>query len=288
MPLPVIVGVDGSASAERALDWAAAEAASRGAPLRIVHASLWDRYEPDASDNPDLAQARRAVADLVRTAEDRVANRWPGLAAQADVVPNAPVPALLEAASSASLVVVGHRGHGGFAGLLLGSVALQTAARASCPVVVVRGDDDAVERRHGRIVLGVGRTDAAGPTTAFAFEYAERWGARLEAVHAWHAPPDPFLAYGPGQSAMADACYVQAGSLLKSATAHEAAAHPQVSLQLVPRWGPRHSVLVESAAAADLLVVGARRHPGPGMHLGPVNHAALHHAPCPVVIVPHR
>ncbi|WP_377273864.1 universal stress protein [Peterkaempfera sp. SMS 1(5)a] len=287
MPSPVIVGIDGSAPAERALDWAAAEAASRGAPLRLVHTSLWDRYEPDSSDNPDLAQARKAVADLVAVAMDRVTARWPDVQAQVEVVPNAPAPALLEAASSASLLVVGNRGHGGFTGLLLGSVGLQVAARAACPVVVVRGAGDAVERHHGRIVLGVSDAEASGPAASFAFEYAERWGARLEAVHAWHAPPDPFLAYGPGQSAMADAYYVQAGSALRSATSQAAATHPRVPLHLTPRWGLAHSALVESAAEADLLVVGARRRPGPGLQLGPVNHAVLHHAPCPVAVVPH-
>ncbi|MCD0484500.1 universal stress protein [Streptacidiphilus sp. ASG 303] len=286
MPLPVVVGIDGSASSLRAVDWAADEAHVRGVPLRLLHTSLWDRYEPDASDNPDLALARKAVAELVDTASERAGTRRPGVEVRAEVVPQATVPALLEAACEASVLVVGDRGRGGFAGLLLGSTGLQTAARAACPVVVVRGGDDAVDRRHGRVVLGVGDPGSSRAAAEFALDLAETWGARLEAVHAWHST-DPFLLYGPAMNAMADAGYVQARRMLEAATADAAAAHPGVLLRLEPRNAGSHKALLEAAADADLLVVGARRrHSAVGLQLGPVNHAVLHHAPCPVAVVP--
>ncbi|AXI76280.1 universal stress protein [Peterkaempfera bronchialis] len=287
MPLPVVVGIDGSVSSLRAVDWAADEAARDGARLRLVHASLWDSYEPDPTDSPELARARRDVAELVATATGRASGRRPGIEVRAEVLPEAPVAALLGAAPEASLLVLGSRGLGGFTGLLLGSVSLQTAARATCPVVVVRGEEDAVERRHGRIVLGVGDPASCGPAAAFAFDRAEVWGARLDAVHAWRPTPDPLLLYGPAMSAVVDGAYLRAKQLLEAAVADATAAHPGVRLGLEPRQGARHAALLEAAADADLLVVGAHRRGGrPGLQLGPVNHAVLHHAPCPVAVVP--
>lgn len=292
MALPVVVGIDGSAPSLRAVDWAADEAALSGASLRLVHTSLWDRYEPDTTDNPELAEARKAVAELVREASERASARRPGLDVSAEVLPESPVDGLVEAGERASLLVLGHRGHGGFASMLLGSVTLQTAARATCTLIVVRGQQDAVERRHGRIVLGVGGSDGGdpdlgGPAEEFAFAKAAAWGARLEAVHAWHNMPDPYLLYGPGMTALTEARHMRARRLLEAAVADAAAAHPGVRVQLEPRVGGSHAILLEAAQGADLLVVGARRRHGwAGLQLGPVNHAVLHHAPCPVALVP--
>lgn len=286
MALPVVVGVDGSESSLLALDWAVDEAARRGVPLRIVHTSLWDRYEPDPTDNEDLARARKAVAVLVTSATERAVRRQPQAEVEVEVLPEAAAPALVEQTGDASVVVVGSRGRGGFAGMLLGSVSLEVAAHCACPLVVVRGGGDAIGRRHERIVLGVSGREAPGPAVAFAYGQAARWRAELELVHAWSPEPAPGLTYGlvtrgPGASE-ADL----AERLLAAAAAEAAALCPDVRTRMLARPGRPHAVLLEAAAEADLLVVGARRRHGPGLHLGPVNHAVLHHAPCPVAVVP--
>jgi nucleotide-binding universal stress UspA family protein len=129
----VVVGIDESEDAAHALRWAATEARSRGAALQVVHA--WS-LPPVAAYVVDSAPIAQAAGELVEAALAEA-----GLAdderIEARVLPGAPAAALLEAAQRADLVVVGSRGHGGFTGLLLGSVSHQVAGHAPCPVVVV-------------------------------------------------------------------------------------------------------------------------------------------------------
>jgi nucleotide-binding universal stress UspA family protein len=139
---PIVVGFDGSVGSESALRWAAQEALYRGAPLRVVHA--WEAppqlvagagwVPPDGARLEELAQAARGRLD---TALAALANELRGL----DVEPRAehgPASAvLLDASTDAALLVVGTRGHGGFTGLLLGSVGQQVAQHAPCPVAVI-------------------------------------------------------------------------------------------------------------------------------------------------------
>ncbi|WP_377268042.1 universal stress protein [Peterkaempfera sp. SMS 1(5)a] len=283
MAHPVMVGVDGSPHSLRAVDWAADEAARRGTSLGLVHTSLWDRYEPDPTDNDELAEARRAVARLMAEAAGRAAARRPAVTVGTEVVADSPVPGLVEVGSRAALLVVGCRGRGGLAGVLLGSVCLQVAARSPCPVVVVRGTDDAVGRRHGRVVLGVG-DDARGLVAAFAFAQAQLWGSRLTVVRAWGSSAGPLPTRGSAGSEAAEQDRYRA---LETAVAAAAAAHPAVGVELRPRHGGVPAALLEAAEGADLVVAGAahRRHVL-GPHPGPVAHALVQHAPCPVAVVP--
>ncbi len=132
----VVVGVDGSRSAEGALRWAAAEARTRHARLRVVRA--WTFLDqPEGSFDPSYGDA-----DAQRQLDDAVA----GLGADAEgidierlAVCDLPARGLLAAAAGADLLVVGARGLGGFQGLLLGSVSQQVANHAPCPVVIVPG-----------------------------------------------------------------------------------------------------------------------------------------------------
>ncbi len=138
----VVVGVDGSEAATRALRWAAEDARRRGALLRVVLA--WE-YPPRAVGGagwivPDEAMLADQAAVMERRLDDVLAAAAPlleGLELERRVVHGAPVPALLEAAAHADLLVLGTRGHGGFVGLLLGSVSQQCAHHAPCPVVIV-------------------------------------------------------------------------------------------------------------------------------------------------------
>lgn len=291
MELPVVVGVDGSAPSMRAVDWASDEAALHGVPLRLVYASLWERYE-----GPALAQvlgkpSQHVRADLiVGGAVERAERRVPDLKISAEVLRADAVSALLREARNASMVVVASRGRSGVAELLLGSVSLAVAARAACPVVVLRdGRGQGPWTRAGqRIVLGVG-DEADSAAVRFAFQEAADRHAALHAVRAWRCPAhdssDPPLTAG---DAARD--HEQRATDLVNETLRDAVVeHPSVRVRPRMVEGVARTALVEASRTADLLVVGARRHRGHlGLQLGRVTHAVLHHSACPVAVVPQR
>jgi len=136
----IVVGVDGSAHAEAALEFALEEAALRGGPLRIV--SAWELpssfavggvYTPEVFDVfPQEAQI------ILSKALARAAELQPAVPVEGKVIEGPAAAALLEEARDAAMLVVGSRGRGGFASLLLGSVTQQVVHHAPCPVVVVR------------------------------------------------------------------------------------------------------------------------------------------------------
>ena len=133
----VVVGVDGSEDAVRALSWAAEEARLRDATLVVVHA--WSLPAIAVPYIADPAPIRDAAGELVEAALSGAGVDAATEDVQVCVVTGSPAAAVLEMAEHADLVVVGSRGRGGFRGLLLGSVSHQVATHASCPVVVVRG-----------------------------------------------------------------------------------------------------------------------------------------------------
>ncbi|MFE7317969.1 universal stress protein [Streptomyces sp. NPDC057555] len=286
MELPLVVGVDGSDAGMRALDWAVDEAALHGLPLRLVYASRWERYEgvtPQDDDPGELAMADRVVA----SAADRAARRNPDVAVSVQVLADDAVGALLREAPYAAAVVLGSKGRGEFADLLLGSVSLSVAARAQHPVVVVRGDKAGLESAHDRVLLGVGDTAKGSPAVRFAFREAEARGCVLDAVRAWRCPA--YETADPAERPLGPERHYEhlASELVDAAVAEESEAHPTVHVRRTTVEGSPHKVLVQRSAAADLLVVGARhRHGHFGLQLGRVGHAALHHAACPVAVVP--
>ncbi|WP_407917649.1 universal stress protein [Kitasatospora sp. NE20-6] len=277
----VVAAVDGSPESLRAVDRAADEAALRQVPLRLVHACLWERYERDTPDEDEPLSVRREVRQLLATAQARAAARRPDVVTATEVVPEDPVPALLGLGGLAPLLVLGHRGRGGFEGLLLGSVGLKVAARADYPVMVVRGEAPAPGGRVGRVVLAVGDDTPGGAVAEFAVEEARLRGADLDLVHAWR--PDSLLS---GTSV-----------LMTSATPADIADQVLAEVELPDTTGltvrrravrgRAATVLLDAAAEADLVVLGAHpRHRHGGLQLGSVDHAVLHHAPCPVAVVP--
>jgi len=137
----IVVGVDGSPGSRKALSWAAAEAAGHGSDLIVVNVwehtllppagsvSVSERYVPDPS--------QRTADDLVQVIKDELGDE-PPVFVQPVVKQGRPAKVLIEESADADLLVVGPRGHGGFVGLVLGSVSQHVAAYAKCPVVVVR------------------------------------------------------------------------------------------------------------------------------------------------------
>jgi nucleotide-binding universal stress UspA family protein len=289
---PIVVGVDGSEESRHALDWAADEAVRRDVPLRIVHGWMWMPY--GVAGVPMVSEDRHQLAvaeDMLDEAGARVRERAPQLEFTTKLDHRVAAPLLIDESKQAQLVVVGSRGHGGFVGLLLGSVSLVVAAQALCPVVVVRKLPDRAGEPGGRpeILLGVdGRKPSPG-ALEFAFDEATRRRVRLRALHAWtHPLPRGIgaalpLVWDPREVAHEEA------QVLGQALTGWTEKYPTV--EVVEQVSPDQAgkALVAASAEADLLVVGAhRRHGVIGLALGPVNHAVLHHARCPVAIVPER
>jgi len=135
----IVVGVDGSPSSAAALDWAAHQAELTGSHLELVGAWEWPTtYGAPIAFPPDYDPA----ADVRRVLEEAVTKMrvgHPGVDARLTVLEGHPAPVLVSASRGATLLVVGCRGHGEFAGMLLGSVSEHCVTNAHCPVLVLRG-----------------------------------------------------------------------------------------------------------------------------------------------------
>lgn len=290
MELPLAVGVDGSESSLVAVDWAVDEAARRGVSLRLVHAFLWERYEgvvpPGSLERPS---GQVMAENIVGTTAERARRRDPDVKVSTEIVPEDAASALLHAGNNASALVTGSRGRGELKGMLLGSVGLAVAARAHCPVIVVRGDKAGLAGTHERILLGAGEHATSGEAVRFAFREAEARQCVLDVVRAWRCPAhetadDPQLAGEPAHQHEEQAS-AQLDELLRDAVAD----HPDVQVRRTTVEGPARKVLLNRSGAADLLIIGAqRRHSHYGLQLGRVAHTLLHHAECPVAVVPHQ
>ncbi|WP_055551619.1 universal stress protein [Streptomyces sp. NBRC 110028] len=287
----VVVGLDGSDSAWQALDRAVGEAARRGATLEIVHAWPWARTDPLAFDAD--AEPQRPPVEVARTvlrlAMARVAEQEPELRVVPTLTPQDAVPELLRIGERASLIVVGTRGLGGFTGLLLGSVGLRLAAHTHRPLLVVRGDAPAPAygpEGHGKVLVGV-ESGADEVAARYGFEDAIRRGARLRVLYAW---AHPRLFAGDHTLPSREAVALRA-EREQEVTYRVVAALREEFGQVRVQEHTAHSApaqaLVEASRAADVLVLAVQRRTARlGMQLGPVTHAVLHHAHCPVVLVP--
>jgi nucleotide-binding universal stress UspA family protein len=156
----IVVGVDGSAGSDAALRWALAEAKLRGAKLRVVHAYRAPHVpltEAGLAPAGGMAlpavftengeQLRRAAQtqalNLIEEALRRAERDSSGIEIERSAVEGAAAQTLIDSARDADLLVVGSRGHGGFLGLLLGSVSQQCAQHPPCPVVILPNPEEA-------------------------------------------------------------------------------------------------------------------------------------------------
>ncbi|WP_039931783.1 universal stress protein [Streptomyces viridochromogenes] len=293
MRLPVLAGVDGSEYAAAAVDWAAREALLRGVPLLLLHASppLPGAAVPGAAlDRLHHVGAwllRRTVADLTR--------RHPDLQVECAQADDAPAGALLTAARDAGLLVVGTRGTGGFAGLAVGSVALRTAAAAPCPAVFVPprpgvfADGAPPVRGAGQVVLGFDAHRPAGEVADFAFSAAEARASRLRVVQAWAFPAESVSSRTLVVTEEDRAIWEDQEVLrLSDALRPWQEKYPRVTADADVMLLHPAEALLNASRSAGLLVVGRRTEPRAAEgRLGPVTHAVLHHARCPLVLVPH-
>ncbi|MEU4681495.1 universal stress protein [Micromonospora sp. NPDC023737] len=284
---PVVVGVDGSDAALDAVRVAAREAEHRHRPLRVVHAFSWPLTVADLGPAPFAAETaglRDEAEKFVAQAVAEAGKVTPDVSVTGAVVDGAATRVLLDESRDAALVVLGHRGLGGFAGLLIGSVTVQVSARAQCPVLVVRGEP----RADGPVVVGVDGSELSTEAVGFAFEEAARRGTSLVAVHAWL---DPVVLF-PGTVAPSTdelAAYAEDEQrVLAESVAGHGERYPEVSVRQALVHGSPAQALVEQSRDAQLVVVGAHgRGALGGLLLGSVSHAVLHHTHSPVAIVRH-
>jgi nucleotide-binding universal stress UspA family protein len=283
----VVVGVDGSARSLDAVDLAAREAALRNLLLRVVYAYLWPyvAVPPGAAPVSLSDDALRHDAErIVREAVERARAAAPSVDVTGETLIGAPTPTLIDQSRTASLVVVGDRGLGGFTGLLVGSVAVQLAAHAACPVLVARGRADPA----GDVLVGVDGSPANEPAVGFAFEEAALRGTDLTALHAWTHPvraePGDMrpLVYNPAD------VEAEEERVLAEALAGWRDKYPDVTVRRRLIRGHTRQALIDATEQAQLVVVGSRGRGGfTGLLLGSVSQAVLHHAACPVAIVHH-
>ncbi|TCO20303.1 nucleotide-binding universal stress UspA family protein [Kribbella steppae] len=262
-PRPVVAGVDGSPAAEAAVRWATAEAASRGAELHLIQA-----VTPLRPGQTEKTSEHRAAADQIVGAAVALARELdPDVAVDGRLEDGSPSAALIKASADADLVVIGSRGLGVMLGALIGSTGLELAANARCPIVVVRPDLGG--ESGSRVVIGYDGSSASQVALEFGLDYADRHDLNVRVVAA--QPPHTDLhRITPEelQAAVHDRDHGQ-GAELVQITGHPA----------------EH--LLRLSADARLIVLGARGRGGfSGMLLGSVSQTVLHHADCPVAVIP--
>ncbi len=287
---PIVVGTDGSDRARMAMLWAAEEARLRRVPLHIVRAWM-PPYPIDPQDLfADYSPLEQAES---RRLDELVAQLKAQMTVPGEVLPmlvtGDAATALVDAAVDALLLVVGSRGHGGFAGLLLGSVSRKCLHHAPCPVAVVPASR-MESLNHRRIVVGVDGSEGSREALRWAMQEAFQRGAELDVVNAWMAA-EVFAPAGPAFVVDGDATKEASRSLLERMTGSliEAVEPTAPRVELMPVAGTAAATLLRAARDADLLVVGARGLGGfRGLLLGSVSQQCVHHASCPVVVVRHR
>jgi nucleotide-binding universal stress UspA family protein len=287
--MPVVVGADGSEESVRAVEWAAREAVRHEAPLRIVSAPpMLPRTWASDLAPPDVARVLGSVSGrALGEAVTRCREVSPDLLVDTDLLTGPPALAVTDSGSGALMLVVGARGVGGFAAMLLGSVSRYAAMHASCPVVVVREETSAV---HLEVVVGIRDLHDTAAMLPFAFKEAALRGATVVAVHAWSWVPSAFGEPGIKETAerLADPGKVaeDANRNLTETLREWQEKYPDVPVRKEVVHGHPARVLASYTAHSDLVVIGRHHGHDTGPAIGAVQHALLNHAHGPVATVP--
>ncbi|NQD90195.1 universal stress protein [Paenarthrobacter sp. CM16] len=272
----IVVGFDGSEESHRAVQWAAKHAILRDCSLHVVHCSLWVMLSHNRGPVPGVADsgleraAQKVLEEGVALANETV----PDLDVRSTLFHGMPRDHLAHVSAGAAMLVLGSRGLGGFMGLLVGSVSLEMAATAECPVAVIRADD----HPDGPVLLAVDETGSPAALEE-ACLFAAATGAELMIVHVLHEPEgyrrlrEPVEAY-PDAEAMLDSVLSRARHKAPGIT---------VSGELLVDSSFSRAV-VKASQAARITVVGTKGHGLIKGTIGSTAHAVLHHAHSPVLV----
>ena len=283
--MPVVVGIDGSASANRAMEWAADEAERRSAPLVVVHAG-------DLADvqglSPSTAETVAAeVSAFGRTLlEDAITTlvfRNPSVEVSTRLSREHAAKALITASERAELLVIGRGGAGRLRSLLLGSIAHRVVAHAQCATVVV-GEQAATDGET--IVVGVSTTPGGYEAMRFACREAEyRNGAPVIGLRSWSDAGFGLAGIGYMVTASQEQWQATEQAILDTWLAQARAEFPTVKITGCLANLPLESAISGRTYGAGLLVLGAPevQHIG-APRLGPVSSWAIYHARCPVAV----
>lgn len=280
-PGSVVVGYNGRKHSRAALAWAAEQAVERRAPLLVLFAANYSgmTVEPGTGLFHRDPGALDAAEEVTARGVSEALAAHPELDVVGATEVTSPSQALTEASEDAALVVLGSRGYGRLAGGLLGSVAFTVAARATCPVVVVK--DEAAERQAGParpVVVGTDGSAAADSAVDFAADWAAAASASLVVV----TSTGGHLVENVTEAALR----ALADEIATSAAERVRAGRPGLAVTTRVEDCPAELTLVEASAGAGLVVVGTRgRGAFQGMLLGSVSHAVIHGAECAVAVV---
>lgn len=285
----VVVGVDGSEDAARAVAWAGAQAGLEGRPVVLVHASSLSGHSiyPGAEylmmDDRAIAAVTADSQRVLSEATEAVLQVDTGLRVSGLDLRTEARETLVRASTVAHVVVVGSRGRGHTASLLLGSVSASVAARASCPVVIVRPPSEGV--RTPGVVVGVRFSPNATTVVEHAFVQASLRGVPLTVVHFYFdtEASEESLAVPEGSSALGD----ELRRPMAEAVAGLAERYPDVEVHVDLAEGGFRRVLAGAAGHHDLLVIGRRSGNALGRAIGTWSTLSIvEHASGTVLVVP--
>ena len=287
-PITWVVGMDGSPGAEHALGWSVDAIADRATHLHIIRA--W--HQPVIAGVEYGVQVSAPVPETAYEGLEQLASDLDGrgVAVTSDVVCGGASSVLLTESQNASLLVLGSRGHGGFERLLLGSVSQQCATHARIPTVVVPADVTSDQTSgaqppgrppSARIVVGIDGSPAATAALDWALEFASDDDV-VVAVGVWNPSTWSADVDDPLAEHRERRWHAEIDGVISEATATHS-----VTVERDHRRGSPAAMLLDAATEADLLVVGERGRRGfSAAVLGSVTTDALHHAPCPVAVIP--
>lgn len=284
----VVAALDGSHRDAAVIDWAAAEAKALSAPLHLVHAV--DLGTPlsaygELLTSPEIVdRVEQESAGVVSAGRERAIAAAPDLAVTTSLPTGSPSGALLSAAATARVLIVGSARKNRAERIVLGTTSMSLVAHAPCPVVLV--PENANTKGDGRVVVGIDGSEHSRLAFQHALEAAAVRGKKVTTVTSWNVEVvNGVVVTEPGSTEWesVDARY---RTMAESAIAAARDAHPEIEVTVEVRHGRAADTLVEIAEGADLLLVGSRGRGGfRGMLLGSVSQRVLALATCPVAIL---
>jgi nucleotide-binding universal stress UspA family protein len=285
----IVVGVDGSATSDSAIRWAAQEAAMRKVNLTLLHVLLpglpvWGlgySMAPLPLEYGEMQEEEgQRVLELAQHVAKAAIPQDTHVEVHSELVFSNPVPTLIDVTKDAQMIVVGCRGQGAWRRGLFGSTSTALVQHAHCPVAVIHDPADSQPHGHGPVVVGVDGSPASELATAIAFDEASWRGVDLVALHAWldsDTSAFPQVAWPDFRS--------EAEATLAERLAGWSDRYPDVVVhrRVVFDRPARH--LLEAAESAQLVAVGSHGRGGfAGMLLGSVSTTVVHAIHTPVIV----